>query len=73
MTYQCQLFTFVASGRSSTIQRGSPSPHLAIISYLRMRYLHRNDYAYNLQKKIQKSASEKAHAQIYDEDYRNVC
>ena len=27
---QCQLFTFVASGRSSTIQRGSPSPHLAI-------------------------------------------
>lgn len=29
-TYQCQLLTLVASGRSSTIQRGSPSPHLAI-------------------------------------------
>uniref|UniRef100_A0A915KSC1 Uncharacterized protein n=1 Tax=Romanomermis culicivorax TaxID=13658 RepID=A0A915KSC1_ROMCU len=28
---QCQLFTLVASGRSSTIQRGSPSPHLAIV------------------------------------------
>merc|ERR1719420_1710076 len=27
---QCQLFTLVASGRSSTIQRGSPSPHLAM-------------------------------------------
>lgn len=28
--YQCQLLTLVASGLSSTIQRGSPSPHLAI-------------------------------------------
>ena len=31
-THQCQLFTFVASARSSTIHRGSPSPHLAIVS-----------------------------------------
>ena len=29
-TYQCQLFTLTASGRSSTIHLGSPSPHLAI-------------------------------------------
>lgn len=29
-THQCQLLTLVASARSSTIQRGSPSPHLAI-------------------------------------------
>lgn len=29
-THQCQLFTLVASARSSTIQRGSPSPHFAI-------------------------------------------
>ena len=29
-TYQCQLLTLVASGLSSTIHRGSPSPHLAI-------------------------------------------
>lgn len=28
--HQCQLLTLVASARSSTIQRGSPSPHLAI-------------------------------------------
>jgi hypothetical protein len=28
--YQCQLFTFVASARCSTIQRESPSPSLAI-------------------------------------------
>ena len=28
--YQCQLLTLVASARSSTIQRGSPSPHLAM-------------------------------------------
>ena len=28
---QCQLLTFVASGRSSTIHLGSPSPHLAIL------------------------------------------
>ena len=28
---QCQLFTLVASGRSSTIHLGSPSPHLAIV------------------------------------------
>ena len=27
---QCQLLTLVPSGLSSTIQRGSPSPHLAI-------------------------------------------
>lgn len=27
---QCQLLTFVASGRSSTIHRGSPSPHFAM-------------------------------------------
>jgi hypothetical protein len=26
-TYQCQLPTFFTSGRCSTIQRGSPSPH----------------------------------------------
>ena len=30
ITYQCQLLTFVESGRSSTIHLGSPSPHLAI-------------------------------------------
>lgn len=30
-TYQCQLLTLVASGRSSTIHRGSPSPHFAIL------------------------------------------
>lgn len=29
---QCQLFTLVPSTRSSTIQRGSPSPHLAIVT-----------------------------------------
>ena len=28
---QCQLFTLVASGLSSTIHLGSPSPHLAIL------------------------------------------
>lgn len=31
---QCQLLTLVASGLSSTIQRGSPSPHFAIIETL---------------------------------------
>lgn len=30
LTHQCQLLTLVASARCSTIQRGSPSPHLAI-------------------------------------------
>lgn len=30
--YQCQLLTFLASALSSTIHRGSPSPHLAILS-----------------------------------------
>lgn len=30
-SYQCQLFTLVPSGLSSTIQRGSPSPHFAIL------------------------------------------
>ena len=29
-THQCQLLTFVPSERSSTIHRGSPSPHFAI-------------------------------------------
>ena len=29
-THQCQLLTLVASDLSSTIQRGSPSPHLAM-------------------------------------------
>ncbi len=29
-SHQCQLLTFVASARSSTIHRGSPSPHLAM-------------------------------------------
>lgn len=28
--HQCQLFTLVPSSRSSTIQRGSPWPHLAM-------------------------------------------
>lgn len=37
-TYQCQLLTFTASGRSSTIHRGSPSPHLAIGTDLRCKY-----------------------------------
>lgn len=32
VSHQCQLFTFVASARSSTIQRGSPWPHFAIES-----------------------------------------
>ena len=30
--YQCQLLTLVASGLSSTIHLGSPSPHLAILN-----------------------------------------
>ncbi len=30
-SHQCQLLTFVASALSSTIQRGSPSPHFAIM------------------------------------------
>jgi len=30
ITYQCQLFTFLASALSSTIHLGSPSPHLAM-------------------------------------------
>lgn len=29
-SHQCQLLTLVASALSSTIQRGSPSPHLAM-------------------------------------------
>lgn len=29
-SYQCQLLTFVASALSSTIHRGSPSPHFAM-------------------------------------------
>lgn len=36
--YQCQLLTFVASGLSSTIHRGSPSPHLAIFWYFSFKY-----------------------------------
>lgn len=31
LLYQCQLLTLVASGRSSTSHRGSPSPHFAIL------------------------------------------
>lgn len=32
ISHQCQLLTLVASALSSTIQRGSPSPHLAMFS-----------------------------------------
>lgn len=33
--YQCQLFTFLASGLSSTIHLGSPSPHFAIFNQMK--------------------------------------
>lgn len=38
-TYQCQLLTLVASARSSTIHRGSPWPHFAIVSQISAKFL----------------------------------
>ncbi len=53
-SHQCQLLTFVASALSSTIQRGSPSPHFAIM--IKYSYSAENEWSCGLRQKCVRHA-----------------